>query len=107
MAMNELWKTYLQSQNARIEGDDVRDFGDAATERPGGGLARDVVGAVRRFRPDVAYAHFLVPAGLLAVLGGRAPTVVTAHGQDVENAVRSRAVTVSVSRRRGARCRQT
>ena len=33
MAMNELWKTYLQSQNARIEGDDVRDFGDAATER--------------------------------------------------------------------------
>jgi glycosyltransferase involved in cell wall biosynthesis len=55
-------------------------------------LARDVVGAARRFRPDVAYAHFLVPAGLLAVLGGRAPTVVTAHGQDVENAVRSRVV---------------
>ncbi|HEY7346249.1 MAG TPA: glycosyltransferase, partial [Gaiella sp.] len=55
-------------------------------------LARDVVCAARRFRPDVAYAHFLVPAGLLAVLGGRAPTVVTAHGQDVENAVRSRVV---------------
>ena len=53
-------------------------------------LARDVVVAARRFRPDVAYAHFLVPAGLLAVIAARAPTVVTAHGQDVENAVRSR-----------------
>jgi glycosyltransferase involved in cell wall biosynthesis len=40
----------------------------------------------------VTYAHFLVPAGLLAVLAGRAPAVVTAHGQDVENAVRSRVV---------------
>jgi glycosyltransferase involved in cell wall biosynthesis len=55
-------------------------------------LARDVVRAVRRFRPDVAYAHFLVPAGLLAVTAARTPTVVTAHGQDVENAVRSRVV---------------
>ena len=55
-------------------------------------LARDVATAARRFRPDVTYAHFLLPAGLLAVLAGRAPTVVTAHGQDVENAVRSRAV---------------
>ena len=55
-------------------------------------LARDVVTAARRFRPDVTYSHFLVPAGLLAVLAGRAPTVVTAHGQDVENAVRSRVV---------------
>jgi glycosyltransferase involved in cell wall biosynthesis len=55
-------------------------------------LARDVAMAARRFRPDVAYAHFLVPAGLLAVIAGRAPAVVTAHGQDVENAVRSRIV---------------
>jgi glycosyltransferase involved in cell wall biosynthesis len=55
-------------------------------------LARDVVTTARRFRPDVAYAHFLVPAGLLAVLAGGAPAVLTAHGQDVENAVRSRAV---------------
>jgi glycosyltransferase involved in cell wall biosynthesis len=52
-------------------------------------LARDVVAKARRFRPDVAYAHFLVPAGLLAVVAGGAPAVVTAHGQDVENAVRS------------------
>ena len=35
-------------------------------------------------RPDVVYAHFLVPAGLIA-LAGRAPLVVTAHGRDVRN----------------------
>jgi glycosyltransferase involved in cell wall biosynthesis len=55
-------------------------------------LARDVAGAARRFRPDVVYAHFLVPAGLWATLVGRAPVVVTAHGQDVENARERRAV---------------
>jgi len=52
-------------------------------------LARDVVRTAHRFRPDVVYAHFLVPAGLLGVLAGRAPAVLTAHGQDVENARRS------------------
>ena len=51
-------------------------------------LARDVVGHARSFRPDVVYAHFLVPAGTLAVLAGRAPVVVTAHGQAVANAER-------------------
>ena len=35
--------------------------------------------------PDVVYAHFLVPAGLIASLAGRAPLVVTAHGRDVRN----------------------
>jgi glycosyltransferase involved in cell wall biosynthesis len=56
-----------------------------------GGRARhaalflDAFRAVRRFRPDVAYAHFLVPAGLAATLATRAPLVVTAHGQDVAN----------------------
>jgi glycosyltransferase involved in cell wall biosynthesis len=50
------------------------------------GLAQDTIRAARRFRPDVAYAHFLVPAGLIATLASRAPLVVTAHGQDVENA---------------------
>jgi glycosyltransferase involved in cell wall biosynthesis len=69
----------------------------AVVDRRGGpsrhaALARDVATTARRFRPDVAYAHFLVPAGLLAVLAGRAPTVVTAHGQDVENALTSRIV---------------
>ena len=48
-------------------------------------LARDVVSAARAFRPDVVYAHFLVPAGLLGALASRAPLVVTAHGQDVRN----------------------
>ena len=38
-----------------------------------------------RLRPDVVYAHFLVPAGLVAALASRAPLVVTAHGRDVRN----------------------
>jgi glycosyltransferase involved in cell wall biosynthesis len=45
-------------------------------------LARRTLAAPR---PDVVYAHFLVPAGLIAALGGRAPLVVTAHGRDVRN----------------------
>src|SRR5215204_4170252 len=48
-------------------------------------LARESVAVARRFKPDVAYAHFLVPTGLIAALGGRAPLVVAAHGQDVAN----------------------
>ena len=50
------------------------------------GLALDVLRAARQFRPEVVYAHFLVPAGLLGALASRAPLVATAHGQDVENA---------------------
>jgi glycosyltransferase involved in cell wall biosynthesis len=45
-------------------------------------LARRTLAAAR---PDVVYAHFLVPAGLVAALAGRAPLVVTAHGRDVRN----------------------
>src|SRR5687768_13472313 len=41
--------------------------------------------AARRFRPEVVYAHFLVPTGLSAALATRAPLVVTAHGRDVRN----------------------
>jgi len=48
-------------------------------------LARRAVRTARAFRPDVVYAHFLVPAGLIAALSSRAPLVVTAHGQDVRN----------------------
>ncbi len=48
-------------------------------------LAREARRTARRFRPDVVYAHFLVPAGLAAALATRAPLVVTAHGQDVRN----------------------
>jgi glycosyltransferase involved in cell wall biosynthesis len=52
-------------------------------------LAARAIGAARRFRPDVVYAHFLFPTGLgalLAARAARAPLVVTAHGQDVANA---------------------
>ncbi|HEU5065069.1 MAG TPA: glycosyltransferase [Gaiellaceae bacterium] len=58
------------------------------TEGRGGGkrrhllLARDVR---RAAKPDVVYAHFLVPTGLSAALFGGAPLVVTAHGRDVRN----------------------
>ena len=45
-------------------------------------LARRTLAAEQ---PDVVYAHFLVPAGLIAALAGRAPLVVTAHGRDVRN----------------------
>jgi glycosyltransferase involved in cell wall biosynthesis len=38
-----------------------------------------------RLRPDVVYAHFLVPSGLIAALAPRTPVVVTAHGRDVRN----------------------
>jgi len=48
-------------------------------------LAERARHAARRFRPDVVYAHFLVPAGLAGALASDAPLVVTAHGQDVRN----------------------
>ncbi len=48
-------------------------------------LLRDARAAARRHRPDVVYAHFLVPAGTIASLATNAPLVVTAHGQDVQN----------------------
>jgi glycosyltransferase involved in cell wall biosynthesis len=48
-------------------------------------LARRAREAARRFRPDVVYAHFLVPSGLVAGMTSSAPLVVTAHGRDVRN----------------------
>ncbi len=80
----------------------------AVLDRRGGGplrhlrLALRTARAARRFRPEVVYAHFLVPAGLWAALLGRAPLVVTAHGQDVANVGRVpgvRAATRLVCRR--------
>src|SRR4029450_4235434 len=50
----------------------------AVIDHRGGGkrryaaLARRSLAASRRFRPDVVYAHFLVPTGLLAALGAGA-----------------------------------
>jgi glycosyltransferase involved in cell wall biosynthesis len=48
-------------------------------------LARDTYTGARHFEPDVVYAHFLVPTGLIGALVGGAPLVVTAHGRDVRN----------------------
>src|SRR5687767_4532034 len=48
-------------------------------------LAVHAARAARRFRPDVVYAHFLVPTGFSSALVTRAPLVVTAHGRDVRN----------------------
>jgi glycosyltransferase involved in cell wall biosynthesis len=66
----------------------------AVIDRRGGSRARyarltaDAVRAARRCRPDVVYAHFLVPggsAGALAALAAGARLVITAHGRDVRN----------------------
>jgi glycosyltransferase involved in cell wall biosynthesis len=59
----------------------------AVLDRRGGGRRRYLellARTVRASRPDVVYAHFLVPSGLIA-LAARAPLVVTAHGRDVRN----------------------
>jgi glycosyltransferase involved in cell wall biosynthesis len=59
----------------------------AVLDRRGGGTRRylELARRVRSVRrPDVVYAHFLVPTGLIASHVG-APLVVTAHGQDVRN----------------------
>ena len=66
----------------------------AVSDRRAGSLAKqlrlggDSLREARRFRPDVVYAHYLVPAGALAALAAAsvgAPLVVTAHGRDVRN----------------------
>jgi glycosyltransferase involved in cell wall biosynthesis len=60
----------------------------AVLDRRSGGKLRylDLLRRVRRAgSPEVVYAHFLVPAGLIAALAQRAPLVLTAHGRDVRN----------------------
>ncbi len=61
----------------------------AVLDRRAGGKRRYLelrrrVRAAAAARPDVVWAHFLVPAGLIAA-GVDAPLVVTAHGRDVRN----------------------
>lgn len=77
------------------------EVGVAAIDHRGGspakyaGLSGRAVRAARRFRPDVVFAHFLFPAGAAgaaAAAAARVPLVVMAHGNDVENARRSRAL---------------
>jgi len=48
-------------------------------------LLREARVTARRTKPDVVYAHYLVPTGLIADVASRAPLVVTAHGRDVRN----------------------
>jgi glycosyltransferase involved in cell wall biosynthesis len=48
------------------------------------GLLRRTRALARRRRPQVIYAHYLIPTGLIA-LGAGAPFVITAHGRDVAN----------------------
>ena len=66
----------------------------AVIDRRGGSRAKyarlttEAVRQARRFRPEVVYAHFLVPggtAGALAARAAKARLVVTAHGRDVRN----------------------
>jgi glycosyltransferase involved in cell wall biosynthesis len=73
----------------------------SAIDRRGGGPAKyarltaTAVAAARRGRPDVVFAHFLFPAGAAgaaAAAAARVPLVVMAHGTDVENVRRSRAL---------------
>jgi glycosyltransferase involved in cell wall biosynthesis len=65
----------------------------AVVDRRAGSVAKQArmlassVAAARR-RPDVVYAHYLVPAGAVAAVASvaaRAPLVLTAHGRDVRN----------------------
>jgi glycogen(starch) synthase len=62
------------------------DIERAVLDRRGGKLRHfELVRGVRAARrPDVVYAHFLVPSGLIASRVD-APLVVTAHGRDVRN----------------------
>src|SRR5438874_3555817 len=63
------------------------ELGLAVLDRRAGGKLRylELARRVRRAaRPDVVYAHFLVPSGLIASRVD-APLVVTAHGRDVRN----------------------
>ncbi len=64
------------------------DRGPVATPTAYAGLARRARAAVAEHRPDVVYAHFLVPTGLVAIATG-VPYVITAHGTDVRNVRRS------------------
>jgi len=67
-------------------------------------LAARAVCTARALKPDVVYAHYLVPTGVVAMLT-RVPFVVTAHGGDVANVGHIpgvRAATKRVLRRAGA-----
>ncbi len=62
------------------------------------GLALDARRAARRFRPDVVYAHFLAPAGLIAALASRA---LHSSSPPTDRTWRTRARNLLCARRRG------
>jgi len=81
-----------QEQALRARGHRIRVV--AVTRRGGGiakhlGFAMRVLGAAWLRRPQVVYAHFLAPAGVLAAIAcrllPRTGLVVVAHGRDVRN----------------------
>lgn len=65
-----------------------------------GRLALDALRHALRSKPDVVYAHYLLPAGAIAALAAlpaRAPLVLTAHGRDVRNIAERRAVRLATA----------
>src|SRR5262245_1855095 len=75
------------AQMERALRDRGHDVDLAVLDRRGGGKRRflELRAKVRAAaRPDVVWAHFLVPSGLIGS-GVDAPLVVTAHGRDVRN----------------------
>jgi teichuronic acid biosynthesis glycosyltransferase TuaC len=58
--------------------------GPLATPRAYLQLLRRSRRLVAQRRPQIVYAHYLVPTGLVAIASG-APYVITAHGRDVSN----------------------
>jgi glycosyltransferase involved in cell wall biosynthesis len=58
--------------------------GPLATPRAYLGLLRRTRALARSRRPQIVYAHYLIPTGLVA-LGAGVPFVITAHGRDVAN----------------------
>jgi glycosyltransferase involved in cell wall biosynthesis len=65
-----------------------------------GRLLLDAVRHAREGRPDVVYAHYLLPAGAIAAVAARlahVPLVLTAHGGDVRNLTVRRAVRMATA----------
>jgi glycosyltransferase involved in cell wall biosynthesis len=63
-------------------------------------LLRDALLHARRSRPDVVYAHYLLPAGVVgaaAATAARVPLVLTAHGRDVRNVASNPAIRIATS----------
>jgi hypothetical protein len=85
----------------------------AVVDHRGGSKAKQLTLTAAAFRgarahpaPDVIYAHFLAPAGVVAaaasVAGGGTPLVLTAHGRDVRNLAEMAAVRMATGSPRAA-----